>query len=83
LLFVGNALKVFQLVCAVMSSDEHSSAEWMLLAPVWWAITTVSAYLAAWELLRPSSRHAWRKTEHVHTLAPPAPPALSALPSRE
>jgi glycosyltransferase XagB len=71
LLFLGNALKVFQLVFAVMSRDEYSSAEWMLLAPLWWAITTCSAYLAVWELLRPSTRHTWRKTEHGHTLGLP------------
>jgi cellulose synthase/poly-beta-1,6-N-acetylglucosamine synthase-like glycosyltransferase len=68
LLFLGNALKVFQLLFAVMSRDEYSSAEWMLLAPLWWALTTCSAYLAVWELLRPSTRHTWRKTEHGHTL---------------
>lgn len=71
LLFMGNALKVFQLLFAVIGSDEHSSAEWMLVAPLWWALTTVSAYLAVWELLRPRTRHTWRKTEHGHTLALP------------
>jgi glycosyltransferase XagB len=69
LLFAGNALKVYQLVLAVVSSEEYSSAEWMLLAPLWWAITTCSAYMALWELLRPATRHSWRKTEHGHTLA--------------
>jgi cellulose synthase/poly-beta-1,6-N-acetylglucosamine synthase-like glycosyltransferase len=79
LLFAGNALKVYQLLFAVMSSEEHSSAEWMLLAPVWWAITTYSAYLAVWELVRPGTRHTWRKTEHGHTLSPASPTAGTAL----
>jgi cellulose synthase/poly-beta-1,6-N-acetylglucosamine synthase-like glycosyltransferase len=78
LLLLGNALKVYQLVFAVMSREEHSSAGWMLLAPVWWALTTCSAYLALWELLRASTRHTWRKTEHGHTLALPDLPRVAA-----
>jgi cellulose synthase/poly-beta-1,6-N-acetylglucosamine synthase-like glycosyltransferase len=74
LLLLGNALKTYQLVLAVMSREEHSSAGWMLLAPLWWALTTCSAYLALWELLRASTRHTWRKTEHGHTLVHQASP---------
>jgi glycosyltransferase XagB len=80
LLFAGNALKVYQLMQAVIGSEEYSSAEWMLLAPLWWAITTCSAYLAIWELLRPATRHTWRKTEHGHTLAPRLSTARTAPP---
>lgn len=38
----------------------------LLLTPAWWAFTSVSAYQALIELLRPSKRSTWQLTPHGH-----------------
>jgi glycosyltransferase XagB len=38
----------------------------LLLTPAWWAFTSISAYQAVIELLRPSKRSAWQLSPHGH-----------------
>jgi cellulose synthase/poly-beta-1,6-N-acetylglucosamine synthase-like glycosyltransferase len=38
----------------------------MLLTPIWWAVASGAAYLGVPEVVLPSRRHAWVKTEHGH-----------------
>ena len=40
----------------------------LLLTPLWWAFTSISAYRALRKLLIPSQRSHWDKTPHGHAL---------------
>jgi cellulose synthase/poly-beta-1,6-N-acetylglucosamine synthase-like glycosyltransferase len=64
LMLVGNAFLFFQLVGACFEREGYSTLKYLLLAPLWWAFTSLSAYGVLWELARPSTRHAWNKTDH-------------------
>jgi glycosyltransferase XagB len=49
--------------------QEYGLVALLLLTPLWWAFTSVSAYRALRKLLRRSGRSSWDKTAHGHALA--------------
>jgi glycosyltransferase XagB len=52
-----------------LSLQEYGLTARLLLTPLWWAFTSVSAYRALRKLLVPSQRSHWDKTPHGHALA--------------
>jgi len=54
----------------------------LLLTPLWWAFTSISAYRALRKLLIPSQRSHWDKTPHGHALETEAELERSAAASR-
>ncbi len=52
-----------------LREQEHGLTPRLLLTPVWWAFTSVSACRALRKLLTPSGRSHWDKTPHGHALA--------------
>jgi hypothetical protein len=52
-----------------LSLQEYGLTARLLLTPVWWAFTSVSAYRALRKLLIPSQRSHWDKTPHGHAMA--------------
>ena len=67
-MLVGNFLLFHQLLWACLHRERYANVRFMLLAPLWWAFTSWSAYMMLNELLRPSRRSHWHKTEHGHDL---------------
>lgn len=63
---VGNLLMFYQLVAACLHREGYGTVKYLLLTPIWWAFTSLSAYKVLWELARPSTRHTWNKTPHGH-----------------
>jgi cellulose synthase/poly-beta-1,6-N-acetylglucosamine synthase-like glycosyltransferase len=51
-----------------LRQQEYGLTPRMLLTPLWWAFTSVSAVQALRRLLAPSRRSAWDKTPHGHAL---------------
>jgi hypothetical protein len=51
-----------------LSRQEYGLCFRLLLTPVWWAFTSISAYRAVRKLLIPSQRSNWDKTPHGHSL---------------
>lgn len=52
-----------------LSREEYGLTARLLLAPLWWAFTSVSAYRAMRKLLIRSQRSHWDKTPHGHAMA--------------
>ncbi|MGH3217976.1 MAG: glycosyltransferase [Streptosporangiaceae bacterium] len=52
-----------------LSLQEYGLTARLLLTPVWWAFTSISAYRALRKLLIPSQRSHWDKTPHGHAMA--------------
>jgi hypothetical protein len=60
-----------------LSMQEYGLSARLLLTPLWWAFTSVSAYRAMRKLLIRSQRSAWDKTPHGHALETEARLAVS------
>jgi glycosyltransferase XagB len=52
-----------------LSLQEYGLTARLLLTPLWWAFTSISAYRALRKLLIPSQRSHWDKTPHGHAMA--------------
>jgi cellulose synthase/poly-beta-1,6-N-acetylglucosamine synthase-like glycosyltransferase len=52
-----------------LHEQEYGLTLRLLLTPVWWAFTSISAFRALRKLLTRSQRSAWDKTPHGHALA--------------
>jgi cellulose synthase/poly-beta-1,6-N-acetylglucosamine synthase-like glycosyltransferase len=66
LTLVGNLLQFYQMVATCLHRKGETSVKYMILAPVWWLLSTYTAYMALWEFaVKP---HHWHKTEHVQDL---------------
>lgn len=62
-LLIGNFFFIYLAVAAPLKRGWPELSPYALLAPVYWALTSVAAYKALWQLAtRP---HFWEKTEHV------------------
>lgn len=68
LLVAGNVLLFWQLLAGVLYRQGHGTVKYMLLVPIWWAVTSYSCYRIIPELLRRKTRHTWHKTEHGHDI---------------
>jgi glycosyltransferase XagB len=52
-----------------LRQQEYGLVALLLLTPLWWAFTSVSAYRALRKLLSRSGRSQWDKTAHGHALS--------------
>lgn len=55
-------------MAAYLSRQEYGLSVRLLLTPLWWAFTSVSAYRAVRKLLVRSQRSHWDKTPHGHAM---------------
>lgn len=67
LMLVGNIALFQQLVAACLKRGAHASVRYMALVPIWWVVTSWSAFAMVYELVR--RPHHWHKTEHGHDLS--------------
>jgi len=77
---LGNAVMVYTLMVGCMERGLHRAVRVMLSVPAYWALMSIAAYKALFQLLRPSRRHYWELTVHglVDQAAPaPAVPVVS------
>jgi cellulose synthase/poly-beta-1,6-N-acetylglucosamine synthase-like glycosyltransferase len=56
-------------LASYLSAQEYGLTARLLLTPLWWAFTSLSAYRALRKLVIPSQRSHWDKTPHGHALA--------------
>jgi len=61
-LLVGNGLLAYLNMLAVFKRRWYPLLPWTLLTPLYWALHSVAAYRALWELVRRPFH--WEKTEH-------------------
>ena len=60
-----------------LGNQEYGLTVRLLLTPLWWAFTSISAYRALRKVLIPSQRSHWDKTPHGHALETEAQLELS------
>ncbi|RKS68804.1 hypothetical protein BZB76_5932 [Actinomadura pelletieri DSM 43383] len=60
----GNLLVVYCLMAGCMERGLYRAVRVMLTVPLYWALMSVAAYKAVFQLLRPSRRHFWELTDH-------------------
>ncbi|MFD9949960.1 glycosyltransferase [Nonomuraea sp. NPDC059023] len=63
-MLAGNLLLMHGYMAGCLERGLHAAVRTMLFVPVYWALMSVAAYRALWQLLRPSRRHYWELTEH-------------------
>ena len=63
-MLMGNLLMVYSMMAGCMDRGLHGAVRTMIVIPVYWALMSVAAYKALFQLLRPSRRHYWELTEH-------------------
>ncbi len=61
---LGNMLMVYCLMAGCLERGLYQAVRTMLTVPLYWALMSVAAYKAVFQLLRPSRRHFWELTEH-------------------
>ena len=66
-----------------LSRQEYGLCSRLLLTPLWWAFTSLSAYRAARKLLIPSQRSQWDKTPHGHALREEAEVEMAPIRRRD
>jgi cellulose synthase/poly-beta-1,6-N-acetylglucosamine synthase-like glycosyltransferase len=75
-LFVGNFFYLYTLLIGCMKREQYGLIKWALFAPIYWAMMSIAAYRALYQLfLKP---HYWEKTKHGLHLRPSHPAAHSA-----
>ncbi len=65
LALAGNLMLFYQQVVACLHRESYGTVKYMLWTPVWLIFTSAVAYVAIIELLIPSKRHFWHKTNHI------------------
>lgn len=78
-MMLGNLVMVYCLMAGCLERGLHRAVRATLTVPLYWALMSVAAYKAVFQLLRPSRRHFWELTEHG--LVDDLPPASSVQPS--
>jgi cellulose synthase/poly-beta-1,6-N-acetylglucosamine synthase-like glycosyltransferase len=63
-MLIGNLLMVYSMMAGCMDRGLYAAVRSMIAIPVYWALMSVAAYKALFQLLRPSRRHYWELTEH-------------------
>jgi cellulose synthase/poly-beta-1,6-N-acetylglucosamine synthase-like glycosyltransferase len=63
-MLVGNLLMVYALMAGCLQRRLHRAVKAMLLVPIYWALMSLAAYKAMYQLLHPRRRHFWELTEH-------------------
>ena len=62
-MLLGNLLMVYSLMIGCMEHGLFRAVRTMLLVPAYWALMSVAAYKALFQLLHPRRRHYWEPTE--------------------
>jgi glycosyltransferase XagB len=63
-MLIGNLLMVYSMMAGCMHRGLYGAVRSMLAIPFYWALMSIAAYKAFFQLLRPSRRHYWELTEH-------------------
>jgi hypothetical protein len=63
-MLMGNLLMVYSMMAGCMDRGLYGAVSSMIAIPVYWALMSIAAYKALFQLLRPSRRHYWELTEH-------------------
>lgn len=63
-MIAGNALMCYALMLGCLKRGLYAAVRAMLTVPIYWALMSVAAYKALFQLLRPSKRYFWELTEH-------------------
>jgi glycosyltransferase XagB len=63
-MLMGNLLMVYSMMAGCMDRGLYGAMRTMFVIPVYWALMSIAAYKAFFQLLRPSRRHYWELTEH-------------------
>jgi glycosyltransferase XagB len=63
-MLIGNLLMVYSMMVGCMDRGLYGAIRTMIVVPVYWALMSIAAYKALFQLLRPSRRHYWELTEH-------------------
>lgn len=66
---IGNLFFSYQKLATPLARGEYGLGKYLLLTPLWWMFTSLSGYKALYELIVPSKRSSWAKTEHGHDQA--------------
>ena len=61
-LFAGNFFYLYTFLVACMKRGQYGLIKWALFAPVYWAMMSIAAFLALFQLI--FKPHYWEKTEH-------------------
>jgi cellulose synthase/poly-beta-1,6-N-acetylglucosamine synthase-like glycosyltransferase len=63
-MLIGNLLMMQSMMAGCMDRGLYAAVRTMLAIPLYWALMSVAAYKALFQLLRPSRRHYWELTQH-------------------
>ncbi|MDF5753626.1 glycosyltransferase [Spongiactinospora sp. TRM90649] len=63
-LVAGNLLMIYCMMAGCLERGLFRAVRAMLTIPLYWALMSVAAYKAVFQLLRPSRRHFWELTDH-------------------
>jgi hypothetical protein len=66
-MLVGNLGLFYQLLMSCYRTSDWESVPKMFLVPVWWAFNSLVSFLMCYELILPSTRYRWNKTDHGHS----------------
>ncbi len=61
-LILGNFFYGYSYLLGCMKREQYALVKWMLLIPVYWALSSAAAYMALYELF--TKPHYWQKTIH-------------------
>ena len=76
-LVFGNLFYIYTYLIGCLNRRQYTLTLWSLLIPFYWALMSVAAYIALYQLLtRP---HYWEKTRHGLSLAPSTPGWMGAI----
>ncbi len=71
-LIFGNFFFIYTYLMGCLRRGQYNMVKWALLAPVYWAMMSVAAFIALYQLIR--KPHFWEKTQHgLHLRGPGAP----------
>lgn len=63
-LVVGNVAMAYLQMIGCLERGLHRAVRTMFTLPLYWALTSAAAYRGLWQLVRPSRRFHWDRTEH-------------------
>ncbi|MGR6917155.1 hypothetical protein ACU635_23215 [[Actinomadura] parvosata] len=61
---IGNSLMIYCMMAGCLERGLFPAVRAMLTIPLYWALMSVAAYKALYQLARPDRRHFWELTEH-------------------
>ncbi|HLW02769.1 MAG TPA: glycosyltransferase [Ktedonobacterales bacterium] len=71
-LVFGNFFYVYTYLIGCLKRHQHSLVKWALFIPIYWALMSISAFMALYQLI--FKPHYWEKTQHGFNLHRPGMP---------